>query len=237
MELKQKDPLQIVITGVGGQGNLVISKLLGESLIRDGYLVTVGETIGMSQRNGSVASMMRISREMQYMPMMTEGQADIIVGIEPMETMRAVADYGNPETFVITNIRPVTPMAVTVGKIEYPTITGWVADKSRKKIEYPPLDKIKESINSLTKKAYYLDASKIALDLGMARLTNVVMIGALVGSGLTPLVEEKVRQQIEINFGNKSLDLNLKAFEAGLAVGLQPADVKSQKVSDKVRKV
>ena len=112
--------------------------------------------------------------------------------------MRAMADYGNPETYVITNIRPVTPMAVTVGKIEYPTLTGWVADKSRKKIEYPSLDKIKEYVNSLSKKAFYLDASKIALDLGMARLTNVVMIGALVGSGLTPLVEEKVRKQIEI---------------------------------------
>ncbi|MFC1912516.1 indolepyruvate oxidoreductase subunit beta [Chloroflexota bacterium] len=221
MNLQQKDPLNIVITGVGGQGNLVMSRLLGETLISDGYLVTIGETIGMSQRNGSVASLMRISRDTQYMPLIPEGTGDIIVGLEPMETMRALASYGNPETFVITNIRPVPPMAIVTSKIDYPTRTGWKIDGSRKKIEYPTLETIKQYINSLSQNTWYIDASQIALDLDMPRLTNVVMVGALVSSGLTPLKEDKVRRQIEINFGKKFLELNIKAFEAGLVIKIK----------------
>ena len=221
MNLQAKDPLHIVITGVGGQGNLAMSRLLGEALISDGYLITIGETLGMSQRNGAVTSLLRISRDTQYMPLIPEGKGDIIVGLEPMETMRALASWGNPETFVITNIRPVPPMAIATGKIDYPTRTGWITDSSRKKIEYPTLKTIKQYINALSQNAWYIDASQIALDLGMPRLTNVVMVGALVSSGLTPWKEDKVRRQIEINFGKKFLELNIKAFEAGLAIKIQ----------------
>jgi indolepyruvate ferredoxin oxidoreductase beta subunit len=195
-----KDPLNLIITGVGGQGNILISKLIGEAMLEEGYWVTIGETYGATQRGGSVASHVRISKITQHGPIIPEAQADIILGLEPVESLRMLGMYGNSKTSVITNVRPVHPMAVAIGEVEY-----------------PPLEIIKQAIRELSQEAWYLDASEIAIGLGAPLLTNMVMTGALIGSGLTPLGEENFKHQLNMNFKNDKLSLNLKAFTLGVS--------------------
>lgn len=109
MSREWKDPLNLIITGVGGQGNILISKLIGEAILEDGYWVTIGETYGASQRGGSVASHVRISKNTQQGPLTPEGRADIILGLEPVESLRMLCLYGNPKTCVITTSDPFIP--------------------------------------------------------------------------------------------------------------------------------
>lgn len=195
-----KDPLNLLITGVGGQGNILISKLIGEAMLEDGYWVTIGEAYGASQRGGSVASHVRISKKTQQGPLTPEGQADIILGLEPVESLRMLCLYGNPKTSVITNVRPIYPMAVAIGEAEYPS-----------------LEMIKQDIRQLSREAWYLDASEIAIGLGAPLLTNMVMAGALIGSGLMPLEEEMFMRQLKMNFEKDRLSSNLKAITLGVS--------------------
>ncbi len=200
MSQEWKDPLNLIITGVGGQGNILISKLLGEAMLEAGYWVTIGETYGASQRGGSVASHLRMSKKIQYGPIIPEARADIILGLEPVESLRMLCIYGNPETFVITNIRPIHPMAVAVGEAEY-----------------PPLENIKQGLRELSNKAWFLNASEIAMGLGAPLLTNMVMAGTLVGSQLIPLEEEAFKRQLRAAFQKEKLALNLEAFTFGVS--------------------
>ena len=200
MSLQQKQVLNLIIAGVGGQGNVLISRLIGQAMVDDGYKVTIGETYGASQRGGAVTSHVRISKDSQYGALIPEGQADIILGLEPMETLRHLAQCGSLETYVITNIRPIYPMCVAIGETEYPA-----------------LDKIKQSINELSRKAWYINASEIALNLGAALLANIVMVGVLAGLKITPLEPDRFEHQLEAIFQKEKLALNLRAFRAGLA--------------------
>jgi indolepyruvate ferredoxin oxidoreductase beta subunit len=200
MNQEWKDPLNLIITGVGGQGNILISKLLGEGMLEEGYWVTIGETYGASQRGGSVASHLRMSKKTQYGPIIPETQADIILGLEPMESLRMLCIYGNAKTFVITNIRPIHPMAVAVGESEYPS-----------------LEDIKQGLRELSNKAWFFDASEIAIGLGAPLLTNMVMAGTLIGSDLIPLEEEAFKRRLRAAFQKEKLTLNLEAFTFGVS--------------------
>lgn len=200
MSLEKKDPVNLIITGVGGQGNILISRLIGQFLVDEGYFITIGETYGASQRGGSVASHVRISKEAAYSPLTPEGCADIILGLEPLESLRILTLFGNESSFVVTNTRPIHTMAVAIGEAEYPS-----------------LGSIKESIAKLSQKAWYIDASKIALDLGTSLLTNIIMTGALVGAGLLPLDKDRFKDRLRMNFKKEQLTLNVKAFEMGIA--------------------
>jgi indolepyruvate ferredoxin oxidoreductase, beta subunit len=200
MSLHETDPLNLIIAGTGGQGNILISKLLGDAMLEEGYWVTIGETYGASQRGGSVASHVRISREAQCGPITPQGAAHIVLGLEPVEALRILALYGSPGTCVVTNVRPVHPMAVAIGEAEYPRLPA-----------------IKQAIGELSRKAFYIDASQIAIDLGAPLLTNMVMTGALAGCGLIRLEGERFERQLENVFQTDKLALNLKAFRLGLA--------------------
>jgi len=200
MSLRGKDPLNLIIAGVGGQGNVLISRLIGQAMVSEGYEATIGETFGASQRGGSVTSHLRVSRDHKYGPLIPEGDADIILGLEPVEALRQLAQCGSPATCVVTNTRPIHPMCVAIGQAEY-----------------PELETIKENIGRLSGKAWYVNASQIALDLGAALLTNIVMVGVLAGLGLTDLRPDMFEQQLETMFQNEKLALNMRAFRAGLA--------------------
>ena len=101
------DPYNLIITGVGGQGNVLASKLVGNMLTDKGYRVTIGETFGASQRGGSVMSHLRISAESVFSPQIPRGRAHLVVALEPTEALRVLGEYGNPGIKVITNTRPV----------------------------------------------------------------------------------------------------------------------------------
>ncbi len=197
--LEDRQVINLIVTGVGGQGNILISKLLGQAFMDEGYTVTIGETYGATQRGGSVASHVRISREkIPYSPVTPRGQADIVLGLEPSESLRMLTGYGYPGTYVITNDRPVYSLEVAVGEAEY-----------------PPAGTLRQCMAELSKKVWYVNGSEHALALGNALLTNIVMTGALIGTGLLPLHRSKIEDQLKVSFkGEKQLS-NLKAFELG----------------------
>jgi len=199
--MKDKDPLNIIITGVGGQGNVLLSQLAGKALVRNGYHATIGETYGASQRGGAVMSHLRVSREKQYGPLIAQGQADVVLGLEPLEAMRVLAQYGNPDVIVVSNSRPIFPPAVSSGEAAYPTP-----------------EQIGGALEQLSRKAWLVDATDIALEMGAPILANIIMMGALVGTGLLPLGPEPFETELAESLKRDRLDINIKAFRRGLAL-------------------
>lgn len=199
MSFEGKEPINLIITGVGGQGNILISKLLGQAFMAEGYTVTIGETYGATQRGGSVASHVRISREkVPYSPVTPKGKADIVLGLEPSESLRILTSFGHEGTFVITNTRPIYSLEVAIGDAKY-----------------PGPDAITSCMKELSKKAWHINASEIALGLGNPLLTNIVMTGALMGTGLMPLAKTRLEDQLKSAFQGVKQAVNLKAFELG----------------------
>jgi indolepyruvate ferredoxin oxidoreductase beta subunit len=160
----EKDPVNLIITGVGGQGNVLASQIVASAGIKEGLYVTVGETYGASQRGGSVMSHVRFSSLAQCSPLISEGQADILVGMEPVETLRVMAEFGNPETKIIVSPRPIFPPWVLAGQATY-----------------PPIEEIIGKLEELAKK---VDVVRLSEDGDTPVATNVLMMGALAASGL-----------------------------------------------------
>jgi len=120
VEKLKHDPFNLIITGVGGQGNVLASRVLGNIFANKGYTVTIGETFGASQRGGSVMSHLRISSESCFSPQIPKGQAHMIVALEPTEALGVLADYGNNEIKVLCNNRPIHSVGVICGEQKYP---------------------------------------------------------------------------------------------------------------------
>jgi len=194
----QKDSYNLIITGVGGQGNVLSSQLIGQAFVHKGYFTTIGETYGASQRGGSVMSHIRISLKKQLSPLIPRGKADVIAALEPVEALRVLTHYGNPETVAIVNTRPIYPVDVIAGNEEY-----------------PELAEIKKSLETLSRKVYYVPATDRAMEMGSAILGNMIMIGALLELKLLPLRIEEFRHTLSKNFNDKRLETNLKALEEG----------------------
>lgn len=145
----EKDPYNVVVAGVGGQGNMLGTQLMGSILVNKGYKVTIGETYGASQRGGSVMSHMRVSMTHQYGPLIPPRCADLVIALEPTEAIRVLAHYGNRNTLAVVNTRTVYPIDVISGNVCYP-------DK----------DVLLTKIRAMSKKAYFLEATERALELG-----------------------------------------------------------------------
>lgn len=195
----KKDPLNLIIAGVGGQGNVLASTLIGNSLVAKDYFVTIGETYGASQRGGAVMSHVRISGKSQYSPLIPEGKSDIILGLEPIEAIRVMGPYGHPNVVVVVNSRPVYPLEVTVGNAKYPSH-----------------EDIHSILTELSYKAYILNATDIALGLGSPIFTNIIMVGALLALDILPLTKEDLEGALEETFPEKKLEINLKALQMGI---------------------
>ena len=101
------DPYNVIITGVGGQGNVMASRILGNMLSRKGLSVTIGETFGASQRGGSVMSHLRISTGSSWSPQIPKGQGHLVISLEPTEALRVLVNYGNPNIRVLCNTRSI----------------------------------------------------------------------------------------------------------------------------------
>jgi indolepyruvate ferredoxin oxidoreductase beta subunit len=190
-----KEPFNMVIAGVGGQGNVLLSAFVGNALINKGYMISVADTFGVSQRGGSVASHIKISKDTLYSSVTLNGQADVVLGMEPAETLRVLGEFGNPEVVTIVNPRPVYP-------------TGGVS--------YPDLEKVKKAIEQLSAKTSYVNATEVALELGNPILTNIILLGALVGAKLLPIDKEDMVPILEERFPGPLFDINLKAFNKGM---------------------
>jgi indolepyruvate ferredoxin oxidoreductase beta subunit len=188
---------RIYITGVGGQGTLMATALIGQAALLAGINANLSEIHGMAQRGGIVESAVTLGDLKD--PMVSIGEADILVGFEPVETLRA-AKRCNAETVVITNTAPLEPFTVSTGREEYPDVG-------------PALDKIQQRVKKLVK----LDASAMAHEAGNILALNIVMLGALVKHGDLPFTVDQMEQAIKQNTKTKFLDMNLKAFKLGYA--------------------
>lgn len=194
------DPLNLIICGVGGQGNILISGLIGNVLMKKGYRVTIGETFGASQRGGAVFSTLRMSTKRSYGPLIPQGKAHLILGLEPLETLRMLQRYGNSEVVCVTN----THAVLTVGALS-------------KKEEYPDSGELKGAIEKLSRSAWFIDATSIALKLGALLVVNIIMVGALIGSGQLALERVDVENEMRGIFPPEKMGVNLRALEMGIS--------------------
>lgn len=195
----REDPLNLVICGVGGQGNILLSRLIGRSLLSKGYFVAIGETLGVAQRGGAVMSNVRISEKIPFGPLIPEGKAHIILSLEPLETLRMLIRYGNQKVSTITNFNPLFPVSVL-----------------SRKDQYPDYDALKKAIIELSELAWFLDATDMGLKLGAPIVANVIMLGALVGLNLIPLTKEDIETEMMASFPRDRVELNLKALNMGI---------------------
>lgn len=193
-----KLPINIVVAGVGGQGNVLSSQLIAWAAITKGWQVTVGETFGASQRGGPVMSHVRIGEE-KLGPLVPTRRAHILLGFEPIETLRVAAKYLGPESSVIMNIRPLYPAEVLSGLLEYPDV-----------------HQVANIVRKMCRNFWSFNAVEMAEKAGSPRVMNIVMLGVLAGTELTPLKTEDYRQTIARHV-KKWKETNLKAFDLGLA--------------------
>jgi indolepyruvate ferredoxin oxidoreductase beta subunit len=193
------DPLNLIICGVGGQGNILLSGMIGGAYLKKGYFATIGETFGAAQRGGAVFSSVRISKKREYGPLMPEGKAHLILGLEPLETLRMVQKYANPETVCISNVYPVIPAGVAANREDY-----------------PDMKELEGAVAALCKKAWFIDATTIALDLNAPIAMNIVMAGALVGTGQLNLTDDDLKAELRENLPPARLELNYQALARGM---------------------
>lgn len=193
-----QDPYNIIITGVGGQGNVMASRVLANMLVKRGYYVTIGETFGASQRGGSVMSHLRVSARSSWSPQIPRGRVDVVIALEPTEGIRVLKDYGNPQVTILSNTRAIRPVGVIAGEQDYPS-----------------MEEIRSSAQELASSAWFIDATDEAVKLGNPILGNIIMLGALSGLGVLPLEKEDFKEAILKSVPQDKLDVNLKAYDIG----------------------
>ncbi len=196
-----KDPFNIIIGGVGGQGNVLASQIVGEMLVSQGYVITIGETYGASQRGGAVMSHLRISAKDQFSPLIPEGQCDLVVALEPVEGLRILDTYGNPRVMTLLNTRPIRPIDVISGDVAYPEVS-----------------KVISKIKELSRRVWTLNATEIALEMGDPIFSNMVMLGALCAIDVLPIHRQGFESIIRDLLPSRSLEENLQAFDKGIEV-------------------
>ena len=196
-----KDPLNLIIGGVGGQGNVLMALLVGRALVNQGLVAGVGDTYGVSQRGGAVASHVRMSKDRSYGPLIPAGHADIILTLEPAEALRLLSQLGNPNTVVITNSRPVYPPDVSSGRAKY-----------------PKLEDLFKALSDFSGKSVVVDATEEALRLGDPIFTNIIMIGSLIGADVVPIDRETMAAVLAERFKGAALESNYVALDAGIAL-------------------
>lgn len=181
----------IMIVGVGGQGTLLASRILGNTVINEGYDVKVSEVHGMSQRGGSVVTYVKYGDKV-YSPIIDRGEADIILAFEMLEAYRAMP-YLKKGGKMIVNTHQINPMPVIIGAAQYP------ADIDKKLADKLSLIKV--------------DATSLAKEAGNIKAVNVVLMGVMAKS--TDISYDKWVETIKTTVPPKFLDVNLKAFELG----------------------
>ena len=186
--------LDCLLAGVGGQGTVLSSKILAQTALKQGIFVRTSETIGMAQRGGSVVSHVRFGSK-DCAPSIGFGQADLVVGFEPAETVRNIV-YLKKNGVVVTNTSPITPITAALGE-NY---------NSRMMLEF---------IKKTGCRSILVDGNLLCKVVGSAKVLNVIMIGVLLQEKIVPFSKEQVMETLGENLPKQFLDLNLKALEVG----------------------
>ena len=192
---------RLVIVAVGGQGNLLATKVLGEASLLSGIQVNMSEIHGMAQRGGVVESSLVFGDAQSTI--ISDGEADLLVGFEPSETLRALGRC-NADSVVVTNTTALPPYTVAIGKGVY-----------------PELDELQKIIRAKTSRLVSLDATTLAEEAGNVMAVNMVLLGALIQTAIIPITVENVRTAIETRTKKAFLDINLAAFELGFSTASQ----------------
>ncbi|MBC9783025.1 indolepyruvate oxidoreductase subunit beta [Heliobacterium chlorum] len=192
----------LVITGVGGQGGVLASRVFAEASLAAGYEVRTSETIGMAQREGSVISHVRIGEKLQG-ALIPEGTADLLVSLELSESLKGWSKL-SPQGQAVINRHTIIPPAVGLGLTQYPEA------------------EIVAFLQSQGNRVRLFDATSAAIDAGTARATNMVMLGALSTLPNLPVSADMLWQAAERILPPRLHEVNRKAFLAGQALGACP---------------
>jgi indolepyruvate ferredoxin oxidoreductase beta subunit len=188
---------RLVIVAVGGQGNLLASSVLGEAALLAGIPLHMSEIHGMAQRGGVVESSLVFGDAESTI--ISDGEADLLVGFEPAETLRAIGKC-NADTVVITNLAPLMPFTVNIGQGVY-----------------PDLKELQDLIRAKTAKLVAFNAAALAKEAGNPLSVNMVLLGALTQTGILPLTVDQVKEAMRTKTKKAFLDSNLDAFDRGFA--------------------
>jgi indolepyruvate ferredoxin oxidoreductase beta subunit len=191
-------PTRLIIVAVGGQGNLLSSRVIGESALLANVPVRMSEIHGMAQRGGVVESSIVFGDAKSTI--ISDGEADVLVGFEPSETLRAL-NKCNSGTVVISNLAPMSPFTVTIG-------SG----------VYPDLNKLQSLIRAKTAKLISFNAEVLAQEAGNILSVNMVLLGALIQTNKIPLSAGIIEEVIRTKTKKAFVESNLKAFELGFSM-------------------
>jgi indolepyruvate ferredoxin oxidoreductase beta subunit len=190
--------INVVIAGVGGQGVLTLAEILAKSALADSHNVRVGEIHGMAQRGGHVVCTVRIGSDV-HGPIIDPGTAHLLVGFEPVETLREAHLVSSSGTILMSS-HVQYPVAVSMGKAEYPSH-----------------DTIHENLQQFSNQIMKIDAMKLAIDAGSPRSLNMVMLGAILGTGIVPVIKKSALESIRTTFSKRFEGINTKAVELGIS--------------------
>ena len=194
--------LNVFIGGVGGQGLVLLTRVIGDACARSGIKIITGEMYGLSQRSGAVSVHMRIGDDV-FSPLITVGDADIMIALEAIESLRYI-EYLKKDGIVLINKRIMHP----------PIETSEIVD-SKNKIEYFALDQLLSRLNKWTSNIAIVDALKLAKESGNVRTENTVFLGCLSALKIFPVEETQLKQSITDAVPKKTVEMNLKAFDLG----------------------
>lgn len=191
--------LRIFFTGVGGQGTLLATRLVGEAVLEEGLPVTMSEIHGMAQRGGVVESSVVAGNI--FSPTVADGEADILMAFEPLEAARALPKC-HAGSVVIASSVPVMPFTVAIGQSVY-----------------PDLETLRKSIDVVGGRCLWTDTVALARSAGSERAANIVMVGILAGTGLLPVSDGSWQTALKRVLPGGVLEVNLRAFETGHRFG------------------
>jgi indolepyruvate ferredoxin oxidoreductase beta subunit len=184
--------LDLLITGVGGQGAILASDIIGKAAVMSGIPIRAAETHGMAQRGGSVVNHIRLGSDLGSM--IPKKGADIMLALEPMEAVRYL-DFLKDGGVIIVNTQPIIPVTVTSGLSKYP--------------------EVQEILNALSEKYVVkaFNADELAHEAGSRLAMNVAMVGAV--SGYLPISKEVLLESVKVLVPKKTIEINIRAFEMG----------------------
>jgi indolepyruvate ferredoxin oxidoreductase beta subunit len=188
----------IVLCGVGGQGTILASKVIAQTAVRLGQKCRVGETHGMSQRGGSVISHVRIGSDV-YGALTPDAMGDLMIAFEPVESLRYM-NYLKKDAYIILNSQPIIPTSVNAGLATY-----------------PPYDDILKELQAVSCHVVDVPATKISEGIGGPLFLNMVVLGTATKVPGFPYSEKEIKQSIEELVKPQFIEINLKAYEAGIA--------------------
>jgi len=197
---KAFEAIRIFFTGVGGQGTLLATRLVGEAALEEGIPVSLSEIHGMAQRGGVVESSVVAGNISS--PTVADGEADILMAFEPLEAVRALPKC-HKETYVITSTVPIVPFTVAVGQSTY-----------------PDLERLYMLLEGKVAHLVRVEAADIANQAGSEKAANIVMVGVLAALNRLPISERSWQEALKRTIPERFLDMNRKAFDLGRQFGL-----------------